>query len=300
MVIKTLNYFVERAKEGDLKKIVVAAAADETVLGAVYEAKKEGFVEPILIGNKKLIIEICLKLNISFSDSNIIDEPNDNIAAKKAVQIIREGNADILVKGLISTSTLLKAVLDKENGIRKGALLSHLAFMESPYYHKLLAIADGGVNIDPTFEEKVSIIENSVEAFHRLGVECPKIAVVGAVETVNPKMEDTIHAAMLTQMNRRKQIKGCLIDGPLAVDNAVSKEAAQHKGIVSEVAGDADLILCPDIEAGNIMYKTMGFLGGCTSAAIIVGAKVPIVLTSRADTEKSKLMSIALAASLKT
>jgi phosphate butyryltransferase len=215
-----------------------------------------------------------------------------------AVKLIRENKAEILMKGLVQTSTLLKAVLDKENGLRKGNLLSHFALMESPFYHKLLAIADGGVNISPTFEEKVTILENSVEAFHKLGYECPKVAVIGAVETVNPKMETTIHAAMLTQMNKRKQIKGCLVDGPFALDNAVSKEAAKHKGIVSDVAGDADLVLVPNIDAGNILYKALGFLGNATAAAVIMGAKVPIILTSRADSDRSKLMSIALAAAM--
>ncbi|MCX7862262.1 MAG: bifunctional enoyl-CoA hydratase/phosphate acetyltransferase [Bacteroidales bacterium] len=299
MEMKKLEELIARAKESKQKRLVVAAAADEPVLEAVYQASKEGIIEPILIGNEEQIKQICTKLNISFEKVEIVNEPDDAKASALAVKYVREGKAEIIMKGLVQTSTLLKAVLDKENGLRKGSLLSHFALMESPFYHKLIAIADGGVNIAPTFEEKICILENSVEAFHKLGYQCPKIGVIGAVETVNPKMETTIHAAMLTMMNRRKQIKGCLVDGPFALDNAVSKEAAHHKGIVSEVAGDADLLLVPDIDAGNILYKSLGFLGNATSAAVIMGAKVPIVLTSRADSDRSKLMSIALAAAMK-
>jgi len=296
MGIKSLNFFIEKAKEIKPKKCAVAAAADDTVLKALYEATKLNIIEPILIGNKEKILKLCEKENITFSESQIINEPDDIIAAQKAVSFVREGEANFLMKGLIHTSHFLKAVLDKDKGIRKGDLLSHIVFIESPYYHKIFALADAGVNIKPTFEEKLAILNNSLTVFHKLGIENPKVAVVGAVETVNQKMEDTIHAAILTQMNRRKQIKGCIIDGPLAMDNAISKEAAHHKGIISDVAGDADFILCPDIQSANIMYKTLIFLGNATSAALVIGAKSPIVLTSRADTEKSKLMSIALAA----
>ncbi len=299
MELTKLQQLVERAKAGVTKRLVVAAAADEPVLEAVCAANREKIIQPILVGNKSEIIKIAEKLNLQISDFEIIDESDDAKASSIAVRLIREGKAEILMKGLVQTSTLLKAVLDKENGLRKGNLLSHFALMESPFYHKLIAIADGGVNIAPTFEEKVTILENSVEVFHKLGYECPKVAIVGAVETVNPKMETTIHAAMLTQMNRRKQIKGCKVDGPFALDNAVSKEAAKHKGIESDVAGDADLMLVPNIDAGNLIYKCMGFLGSATSAAIIMGAKVPIILTSRADSDRSKMMSIALAAAMK-
>ncbi|MGQ9848030.1 MAG: bifunctional enoyl-CoA hydratase/phosphate acetyltransferase [Bacteroidales bacterium] len=299
MELKKLQELVEIAKSNVTKKLVVAAAADEPVLEAICAARHEKIIEPILVGNKEQIFAIAQKLNLQISDVEIIDEPDDAKASAIAVKIIREGKAEILMKGLVQTGTLLKAVLDKENGLRKGSLLSHFALMESPFYHKLLAIADGGVNIAPTFEEKLTILENSIEAFHKLGYTCPKVAVVGAVETVNPKMEATIHASMLSQMNYRKQIKGCKVDGPFALDNAVSKEAARHKGIESDVAGDADLILVPDINAGNILYKCMGFLGNSTSAAVIMGAKVPIVLTSRADSDRSKMMSIALAAAMK-
>ncbi|HSW60490.1 MAG TPA: phosphate acyltransferase, partial [bacterium] len=193
----------------------------------------------------------------------------------------------------------LKAVLDKENGLRKGAVISHIAFFESPHYHKIFMVTDAAMNVAPEFKDKVAMVENAVDACHRLGIEKPKVAVIGAVETINEKMEATVHAGMLTMMNRRGQIKGCIIDGPFALDNAVSKEACHHKKIETEVGGDADIMLCPDIEAANVLYKCLNFLGGAESAAVIMGASVPIVLTSRADSEKSKLNSIALAAAMK-
>ena len=219
-------------------------------------------------------------------------------ASIKAVSLIKDNKADILMKGLVSTAPLLKAVLDKENGLRKGATLSHFALIESPYYHKLIGVTDAAMNIAPEFAEKVDIVNNAVEVFHRLGNKNPKVAIIGPLEIVNPKIESTSHAAMLTVMNNRGQITGCIIDGPFAIDNAVSKEAAEHKGIHSDVAGDADILVTPELNSGNVLYKTLMFLGGCTSAAVIMGARVPIVLTSRADTDKSKMMSIALAAAM--
>jgi phosphate butyryltransferase len=202
------------------------------------------------------------------------------------------------MKGLLSTGTLLKAVLDKELGLRKGALLSHVAVFESPYYHKLLGVTDAAMNVEPDLEGKIGIIKNAVEVFHKMGNPNPKVAIVGSVETINPKMEATMHAATISMMNYRKQITGCVIDGPLAIDGAVSKKAAELKNITSDVAGDVDIILAPDINGGNILYKSLNFLGGATAAAVIMGARVPIVLTSRGDTEKSKFLSIALAAAI--
>ena len=221
-----------------------------------------------------------------------------NVSAQIAVSMIKSGEADILMKGFVSTATLMKAVLDKENGLRKGNILSHVAFFESPYYHKLLCVTDAAMNVAPDFETKVHILNNAVEACHKIGISIPKVAVIAAVEIVNPKMEATIHAAMLKTMSVRKQISGCIVDGPLAVDIAVNKQSAEHKGIVSEVAGDCDIILVPDIEAGNMFYKALNFLGGATAASVIMGATVPIVLTSRSDSESTKLLSIALAAAM--
>jgi len=253
-MLDELSALLERAKSGQPKKIAVAAAADRPVLEAIRNAMKEGIVEPILVGNKGEIETILGSLGVSAGSIEIIDVPDPVEASVKAVSLIKKGNADILMKGLVSTGPLLKAVLDKEGGLRAGGLISHVGVFKSPYYHKLIAVTDAAMNVAPSFEEKVCILTNAVDMFHRLGISEPRVAVLAAVETVNPKMEATIHAAMLTQMNRRNQIKGCLVDGPLALDNAVSKEAAEHKGIVSAVAGDADLLLVPNIDSGNLVY----------------------------------------------
>lgn len=298
MELKSLQNFVDIAKTKKIRRLAVAAAADEPVLIAVKHAMEEGIVKAILVGDKNKIEILCTKIGLDISTVDIIDVVSDSQASAVAVSLVREGKAEILMKGLVATGTLLKAVLDKENGLRKGATLSHIALFESAYYHKLLCVTDAAMNVAPEFDQKVDIINNAVEAYHKLGIVCPKVAVVAAVETVNPKMEATVHAAMLTQMNQRGQIKGCIVDGPLAIDNAVSKEAAAHKGIVSDVAGDCDIILTPDINSGNILYKSLNFLGGASAAALIMGAKVPIVLTSRSDTDKSKMLSIALAAAM--
>lgn len=298
MTFKSLETFIEMAKEKETRRLAVAAAGDEPVLEAVNSAMKDGIVKPILVGDKAAIGAIAEKIGFNLDSIEIIDEANPAKASKKAVSLIREGKADILMKGLVGTADLLRAVLNKEEGLRKGSTISHVAFFETPHYHKLLAMTDAAMNVAPDFKEKTAILKNAVEAFHKLGMSEPKVAVVGAVESINEKMEATVHAGMLTMMNKRGQIKGCVVDGPLAVDNAVSKEACEHKKIETEVGGDVDIIMCPDIEAANVMYKTMNFLGGALSAAVIMGAKVPIVLTSRADSEKSKLFSIALAAAM--
>ncbi len=297
-MLKSLTDLVDLAKQKETKRLAVAAAADKPVLEAVKDATQNGIIIPVLVGDKKEIESIAGTIGFDLSSVEIYDEPNAAKACVKAVSLIREAKADILMKGLVSTAPLLKAVLDKENGLRKGATLSHFALIESPYYHKLIGVTDAAMNIAPEFKEKVDILNNAVDAMHGLGVEMPKVAVLGPVEVVNPKIDSTSHAAMLTVMNNRKQIKGCLVDGPFAIDNAVSKEAAKHKGIESEVAGDADILMTPELNSGNILYKTLMFMGGCTSAAVIMGAKVPIVLTSRADSEKSKMMSIAMAAAM--
>ncbi|MDA3780800.1 MAG: bifunctional enoyl-CoA hydratase/phosphate acetyltransferase [Bacteroidales bacterium] len=298
MTIKNLEELVILAKSKKTRRLAVAAAEDKAVLEAVKAAYNYEIIVPVLIGDKNKIKKISEEIDFDLKGIDIYNESNPAKACIKAVSLIQEDKADILMKGLVSTAPLLKAVLNKENGLRKGATLSHFAYIESPYYHKLIGVTDAAMNIAPDFKEKIDIINNSVEALHLLGIENPKLAIVGPLEIVNPKIESTTHAAMLSVMNSRKQIKGCIIDGPFAIDNAVSKKAAEHKGIISEVAGDADILVAPDLNSGNILYKTMMFMGGSTSAAVIVGAKVPIVLTSRADTEKSKMMSIALAAAM--
>jgi phosphate butyryltransferase len=297
-MITKLSEVVEMAKAKKKRRIAVAAAGDEDVLHALKNADTDGIVEPILVGDKAKIESICKEIGFDCSKYEIIDIEDRFEASLMASQLIREGRAQILMKGMVSTGQLLKAVLDKEKGLRKGGVLSHVAVFESPYYHKLLGITDAAMNVAPSFEEKISIINNAVSVFHQLAEPNPKVAVVGAVETVNQRMESTMHAATLSMMNKRQQIKGCTIDGPLALDNAVSKKAAAVKNIESEVAGNVDIIVAPDINGANFLYKSLNFLGGATTAAVIMGAKVPIVLTSRADSDKSKFLSISLAAAI--
>lgn len=297
-MIKHLEQLVDLAKDKKKRRIVVAAAADHHVLEAIKNAIAEGIIEPILIGETEKIKEISKEIGLNLDSIELIDEKDKFTACLTATRLISEGKAEILMKGLVSSGILLKAVLDKEYGLRKGSILSHVALFESPYYHKLLGVTDAAMNVNPDLMEKIAIIKNAVDLYHGLGNINPKVAIVGSVETVNPKMEATMHAATISMMNYRNQITGCIIDGPLAIDGAVSKRAAALKNITSEVAGDVDIILAPDINGGNILYKSMAFLGGATSAAVIMGAKVPIVLTSRGDTERSKFLSIALAAAI--
>lgn len=297
MVVKSLEDILTIAQERPTQKIAVAAAEDEHVLGALKRASDLNIVECLLIGDKEKILSFTENLGFK-KGFGIIDEKDPVNACKKAVKEIREGRANILMKGMVSTAPLLKAVLDKEEGLRKRNTLSHLAVFQTSYYPGILGVSDAAMNISPGIEEKKAIIENSVDVFHSLGYDNPRVAIIGPVEIVNPKIPSTIEASVLTQMNRRNQISGCTVDGPLAIDNAVSPEAARQKKIDSEVAGKADILIAPDLNSGNILYKTMIFLSDARSAAVILGAKAPIVLTSRADSEESKLYSIALAAAI--
>jgi phosphate butyryltransferase len=297
-MIKKLDELVSIAKGKSARRVAVAAAGDIDVLQAIKNAKEQGIIEPVLVGDEPKIKQIAQDIGFDLSGIQIIHNADKFGASTEAVKIIKEGKAEILMKGLVSTGILLRAVLNKEVGLRKGALLSHVAIFETPYYHKLLGVTDAAMNVNPELEEKIGIIQNAVEVFHKLGHDNPKVAIVGSVETINPRMEATMHAATISMMNYRKQITGCVIDGPLAIDGAVSKKSADLKNITSDVAGDVDLILAPNIDGANILYKSMNFLGGATAAAVIMGAKVPIVLTSRGDSERSKFLSIALAAAI--
>lgn len=298
-MITKLSDLTEKTQNKAIKTIAVAAAGDYHVLLAIKEAVEQNIILPILIGDVKLIKEIALSIDFNVSDIELINcERESSHSAIEAVRLIREGRADILMKGLVPTGDLMRAVLDKENGLRKSQVLSHVAFFQSPYYHKLLCVTDAAMNIAPDFQTKVDILNNAVQACTRLGITLPKVAVAAAVEQVNPKMEATLHASMLKDMNLKNEITDCIVDGPFAIDIAVNKNAASHKNIVSEVAGDADIILAPDIEAGNMFYKALNFLGGAQSASVIMGASAPIVLTSRSDDATTKFYSIVLAASM--
>ncbi len=298
MGLTKLNEILERARTRDSRRLAVAAAGELNVLQAVLRASAENLIKPILVGDTSKILEISNRNQLSLEDIPLIEEKDPVRACSLAIDLIRSGEADILMKGLVSTAPLLKAVLDRDRGLRKSDVLSHAALFEIPCYHKLLAVTDAAMNLRPNITEKVSIIENAVDIFHRLGIGDPKVAVLGPVETVNPKIKSTVDAGKLKEMNASGRIRGCLVDGPLAFDIAVSARAATQKGIESSVAGDADIVLTPELDSGNILYKSLTIMGGGTSAAVVMGAAVPIVLTSRADSEQSKHMSIALASAL--
>jgi len=286
---------LKMAKTTVPKKIAIAAAQDEDVLMAVKSAYLEKICIPILIGNKEKIIELSQKINFNLDDIQIIESKDDNEAARTAVSLVSSGKADILMKGLVDTAIILKAVLDKEIGLRTGNILSHAAVFESDRYHKLFIITDAAMNIAPSASEKKQIIENTLPLCRSLDIENPKVAVICAKEKVSPKMQATVDAEILVNMNKNGEIKGCMVEGPFGLDNAISREAAALKGVKGEVAGDADILLMPNIEAGNVMYKTLTYLADSKNAGIILGAKAPIILTSRADSDEAKLYSILLA-----
>ncbi len=296
--MNNMDFLFEKSTEKGLKRIAVACPYGEDTLGAICEAHGKGLVEAILVGDGCRIGEKAAELGLSLKGMTIVDERDDYLATEKTVRLVSSGEADLLMKGLIKTATLLKAVLNKEWGLRSGELLSHLVLIEVPSLGRVLGVTDGGMNMYPDLNAKAQIIKNAVKCYHGLGVSCPKVAVLAAVEAVNPDMKATLDGAALTLMASRGQITGCMIDGPLALDNAVSPEAARIKGIESPVAGKADLLLVPDIEAGNMVGKTAMFLGGCRTAGVILGASRPIVMTSRFDSMDTKLLSIALGAAV--
>lgn len=296
-MLKKLSDLHEIVKKAPKKKLVLAVAQDEHSLEAVVAASDMKIIDCLLVGDKVKIEQIAKEKNIKLSKATIIDEPNLTQAVAKSVKLVHFGEADILMKGNIGTAALLKGVLNKEWGLRKNSLLSHIALFEVPaYHHKLIALSDVAMNIAPDLNAKVNIINNAIEFLNKLGINEPKIAVIGAVELVNVMMPATMDAALLSKMADRGQIPNCLIDGPLAFDNAISAASARHKGIRSNVAGEADMLLLPDIEAGNVLYKSFVFFANAKVASLVLGASAPIVLTSRSDSEISKLDSIILAA----
>ena len=293
-MIKSFSDLMKEAKAKGPKKVAVAVAQDEVVLEALSDASKEKIATPILFGDKKAIEEAAAKAKVDIKGWSITDIKDMAEASKAAVKAVSSGQADFLMKGLVATSTFLKAVLDKEVGLRTGRLLSHVAVMESSSYPKLILVSDGGMNVKPDLMAKVDIINNAVEISQKLGVEKPRVAVLAAIEVLNPEMQETIDATHLSKMNDRGQVKGCIIDGPLALDLAVSAEAAAHKKIKSQVAGEADIFLTPDIASGNMLVKGLIYLGGAQAAGIIAGAAMPVVMLSRADSKQQKINSIAL------
>ena len=276
-------------------RTAVAHPCDASALAAAVDAAAKRLIIPILVGPVSKIREIAEKAQIDLGTIEIVDARHSHAAAAVAVQLVREGKAELLMKGSLHTDELLGAVVARETGLRTARRLSHAFIMDVPSYHKVLIVTDAAINIAPTLEEKVDICQNAIDLAHAMGVEHPKLALLAAVETVTSKMPATLDAAALCKMADRGQITGGLLDGPLAFDNAISKEAARTKGINSEVSGDPDILLAPDLEAGNILAKLLSFLGNSDSAGLVLGAKVPIILTSRADNARAKIASCAVA-----
>ncbi len=275
--------------------VAVTVAEDAHVLGAVQKAYQRKIADFILIGNREKIVQLASELRINLAPFDIIDEQDSSAAAKRAVALIRQGKANILMKGLIDTAILMKAVLDRDQGIRTGKRLSHVAVFDVPSYHKLLFITDSAVNVAPNVETKKDILQNAIDAVRTLGIDQPKIALVCAKEKVDVNMPVTAEYAELVRMHHAEEIIGGTIEGPYSLDIAVSKEAAVTKGVKSTISGDVDILMCPDIEAGNILYKSLAFLACAENGGIVLGAKAPMIVTSRADSSNSKLISIALA-----
>jgi phosphate butyryltransferase len=293
-----LEALIDRATQKGLKTVAVAAAEDAEVIEAVTEAVSCKLAKFILFGDKERIQQILNEKNATNNESDylqIVHVDSKEMAAELAVKAVKNKDADVLMKGNIPTNVVLKAVLNKDYGLRTGSVLSHIAVFEIPGVDHFIIITDAGMNIAPDLVQKVQITKNAVAIAHSIGIDKPKVAPIAAVEVINPSMQTTIDAATLTMMNKRGQITGCIIDGPLGLDNAISTFAAEHKGIHSEVAGKADIILVPTIEVGNALYKSLVYFAKAKVGAIISGARAPIVLTSRADTAESKLYSLALA-----
>lgn len=291
-----LEHLIDQAAGQPKKTVAVAVAEDHEVIEAVAKAIKLQLAQFRLYGNQEKIIGMLQEHGLQTSEHiEVIAAASSAEVAELSVKSVSNGEADVLMKGNIPTANILKAVLNKEWGLRKGSVLSHVAAFEVPNYDRLIFVTDAAMNIAPDVTQKAAIIQNTVEVAQAIGIDLPKVAPIAAVEVVNPAMQATIDAAMLTQMNRRGQIKNCVVDGPLALDNAVSQIAAEHKGIVSDVAGKADILLVPTIEAGNVLYKSLVYFANAKVGAMIAGAKAPIVLTSRADSAETKVYSLALA-----
>ncbi len=292
-----LQHLVDRAKTLKPIRVAVVDAAQEVVIETLREAHALGFVEPRLVGDPESIAALCQDHDWKVGENWIVPASTDAAAATKAVEFVRTGEADAVMKGNVHTDVFMHALLDKELGLRvPGRRVSHVFLVEVSTHPKLLGITDAAINIAPDLNAKAQILQNAIDLFHLLGVETPKAAVLSAVETVNPEIGSTIDAACLTLMARRGQIAGALVDGPLAFDNAISRQAAEDKGISSRVAGDADILLVPDLVSGNILAKNLEYLAGAVAAGIAVGLAVPVVLTSRADPAPARLASLALAA----
>ena len=298
MAIKRLDDLLDVLRSHPKKRLVAAYANDSHTIGAVTQAVKAGIVEATLVGDEPTIKKVCGDLGVDVSQFALVHEPVDVKAVAKAVQLINEGQGDVLMKGLVTTDKYMRGILNKDCGLLPPkAVLSHAVVLEVPSYHKLLVLGDVAIIPAPDFKQKLAIVNYVVRAARTLGVEMPKVALLAATEQMSVGMQACVDAALIAKMGERGQISGAVLDGPLALDVAIDKEAAEIKKLRSEVAGDADCLVFPNIESGNIFFKTCTKFAGAQLGAMVVGAKVPCVLTSRGDSVQSKLYSIALAAS---
>jgi len=293
--MKKYEELLARCKKLPPIPTAVAHPCEITALEGPLEAAEMGLIVPILVGPAAKIRSLAKANKIDLGETEIVDAPHSHASAARAVELVREGRAELLMKGSLHTDELLGAVIARETGLRTQRRMSHVFLMDVPTYHKPILITDAAINIAPTLEDKVDICQNAIDLAHVMGFPHPKVAILAAVETVTSKMPATIDAAALCKMADRKQITGGILDGPLAFDNAISKEAAKMKGIDSDVAGDPDILLVPDLEAGNMVAKLLTFLAKADSAGLLLGARVPIILTSRADSVRSRIASCAVA-----
>lgn len=295
-MIRNFEELIHQVQQGEPQTLSVAVAQDADVLKSVKAAyDNKIIVGAYLVGNEEEIVAIAKENEIDLTPFTIVNEVEKPEACLKAIQLVKEGKAGLPMKGFVDTSVALKALLDKEVGLRTGNLICHVALMEVSGFDHMFLLSDSAMTIAPTLEQKADLIRACTQIAHSMGNECPKVAVLCAVEKVNPKMVATLDAEELTKMNERGEITGCMVKGPLAMDNAVSPGAAKHKGIDHPVAGHADILITPDIEAGNILNKSMEYFAKCEKAGCIMGAAKPMVLTSRASSDKSKMHSIAMA-----
>ncbi len=297
-MIKRLQELIDMAQKNQPTRVAVAAAAHNLVLESVQRAVSLGLIIPILVGKEEDIRKVAEGIGWDLQGVQIVATPTNKAAATAAVELVRHGQASVLMKGYLHTDEMLRAVLAHDTGLRTDRLLSHVFVLEVPTYHKLLLITDAAINISPGIAEKAEIAQNAVDLAQKLGVDPVKVAALSSIETINPNIPSTVHAACLSKMAERGQIRGAIIDGPLAFDNAISATAAREKGIVSPVSGDADVVVAPDLDSGNILSKNLEYLAQARMAGIVMGASAPVVLTSRSDPPRARVYSLALASLL--
>lgn len=294
MPIRTFHQLKYEATWLGPRRVVIAAAANAEVLAAAREAQSLGMADCLLIDDAERLARIAGEHEIDIADMTVIPEEDRDEAARRACAMVRAGDGDVVMKGSLETAEFMRATLDRENGLRTGRLFTHVAVFEIPGFNRLLLITDAGVVVAPDIYEKVEIVQNAIDVAVKLGIEQPRVAVLAAAELVNPKMQTTVDAANLSKMADRGQIRGGIVDGPLGLDNAISMESAEIKGIRSPVAGRADILIVPSVEAGNLLAKAITYFGHGEMAGVVVGGCVPIVVTSRSDSHVTKLVSMAL------